>query len=90
MVIIEAIIMLLTFNYKICIFCLESDKSQNYIIQDTINKKDMKKFNKEYIISEYGRIPKRIRRFFGDFEKMRILFDNIMKRENYMYYYIND
>ena len=37
-------------NYKICIFCLESDKSQNYIFQDIINIKDMKRFNKKYII----------------------------------------
>ena len=37
-------------NYKICIFCLESDKSQNYIFQDIINIKDIKRFSKKYII----------------------------------------
>ena len=42
-----------TFNEninKICIFCLENDKSQKYIFQDIINVKDIKKFNKEYRI----------------------------------------
>ena len=37
-------------NYKICIFCLENDNTQNYICQDIINLKDMKRFNKEYKI----------------------------------------
>ena len=35
-IIIEVIVMFLTFNYKKCIFFLESDKSQNYIFKDII------------------------------------------------------
>ena len=35
---------------KICIFCLENDKSKKYIFQDIINVKDMKRFNEEYRI----------------------------------------